>query len=89
VLSAGRPVLRPASTAPLRVRGDGFRPRESVRVTVAATGGEPVTRRVRASGHGRFTVALPRIDAAGGVEGVAAGSRGSHASFQLSSGLGP
>jgi hypothetical protein len=89
VLSAGRPVLRPAATAPFRVRGDGFRPRESVRVTVTPAAGEPVTRRVRASGRGTLVLALPSVAATGGVEGVAAGSRGSHASFELSSSLSP
>jgi hypothetical protein len=89
VLSAGRPVLLPGGGGAFRVRGGGFRARERVRVIVTPTAGAPVTRRVRASGRGTFGLALPGIDPAGGVEGVAAGSRGSHASFQLSSGLGP
>jgi hypothetical protein len=89
VLSAGRPVLVPAAGDPFRVRGGGFGARERVRVVVTPAGGAPVTRRVRASGRGTFALALAGIEPTGGVEGVAAGSRGSHASFQLSSGLGP
>jgi hypothetical protein len=85
VLSAARPVLLPDSTVPFRVRGAGFRPRERVGVTITPTAGAPIARRVRATGHGMFVLTLPPLDAAGGVEGVAAGSRGSHASFQLSS----
>jgi hypothetical protein len=90
VLSAGRAVLLPrAAAGGLGVRGSGFGPRESVRVTVTPAAGEPVSRRVRATGRGTFALALGGIDATGGVEGVAAGTRGSHASFQLSSGLSP
>jgi hypothetical protein len=56
-----------------------------VRVTVTPTGGSGITRRVRANGHGAFTLAFGRVDSCGGMHGVAAGSRGSHASFQFSS----
>jgi hypothetical protein len=85
VLSAARPLLLPDSTVPLRLRGTGFRARERVRVTVTPTVGAPLGRRVRATGRGTFVLTLPALDAAGGIEGVAAGGRGSHASFQLSS----
>ena len=75
----------PSGSNPFRVRGSGFRARERVRVTVTPTGGSGITRRVRANGRGTFTLAFPGIDSCGGVHGVAAGSRGSHASFQFSS----
>jgi hypothetical protein len=79
-----RALLMPSGTDPFRVRGSGFRARESVRVTVTPTGGAGIARRVRANGRGTFTVAFARVDSCGGVHGVATGSRGSHASFQFS-----
>jgi hypothetical protein len=82
---AHRARLVPAVGDPFRVRGSGFRARERVRVTVTPTGGEGISRRVRATGRGTFALAFPGIEACGGVEGVATGSRGSHASFQFSS----
>jgi hypothetical protein len=69
---------------PFRVRGSGFRARERVRVTITPTGGEALTRRVRATGRGTFVLAFSGVQSCGGVEGVAAGTRGSHASFQFS-----
>jgi hypothetical protein len=80
-----RAVLMPAAGDPFRVRGSGFHARERVRVTVTPTGHAGITRRVRATGRGTFVLAFTGIEACGGVEGVAAGSRGSHASFQYSS----
>src|SRR3954471_15522594 len=86
--SAGSPAatrqarLVPSGSNPFRVHGSGFRARERVRVTITATGRAGITRRVRANGRGTFTVAFPGIDSCGGVHGVAAGTRGSHASFQ-------
>jgi hypothetical protein len=77
--------LMPAAGDPFRVRGSGFRPRERVRVTVTPTGGSGITRRVRATGRGTFVLAFAGVQGCGGVEGVAAGNRGSHASFQFSS----
>jgi hypothetical protein len=78
--------LLPASSDPFKVRGSGFRARERVRVTVTATnGGAGVTRRVRATGRGTFVLTFSGIDACGGVEAAASGSRGSRASFQMSS----
>ena len=78
--------LLPASSDPFKVRGTGFRARERVRVTVSATnGGADVTRRIRATGRGTFLLTFSGIDACGGVEAVARGSRGSRASFQMSS----
>jgi hypothetical protein len=83
---AHRAVLAPDGLSPLRVRGTGFRPRERVRVTVTPSAASPIVRRVRANGRGRFVLAVAGVDPCGGVEGAAKGSRGSRASFQLSSG---
>jgi len=83
---ASRARLLPEMGAQFRVRGSGFKPRERVRVTVTRTNSSVgVTRRVRATGRGTFALAFSGVQACGGVEGVAAGSRGSHASFQFSS----
>jgi hypothetical protein len=84
--AARRARLLPASSEPFKVRGSGFRARERVRVTGTATnGGAGVTRRVRATGRGTFVLTFSGIDACGGVEAAASGSRGSRASFQMSS----
>jgi hypothetical protein len=81
-----RATLMPISTGdPFKLRGSGFHARERVRVSVTPTAGEPRVRRIRATGRGTFVLAFSAIQACGGVEGVAAGSRGSHASFQYSS----
>jgi hypothetical protein len=80
-----RAVLMPVVGDPFRVRGSGFRARERVRVVVTPTGRTRITRRVRATGRGTFVLAFAGIEPCGGVEGVAAGSRGSHASFQFAS----
>ena len=73
--------LAPSSITSLKVKGTGFHARERVR----AVSGEAVTRRVRATGRGSFVLSFSGIDACGGIEGVATGTRGSHASFQFSS----
>ena len=80
-----RATLMPVSSDPFKVRGTGFRARERVRVTVTPTGGDAIVRRIRATGRGTFVLGFSGVRACGGVEGVAAGSRGSHASFQYSS----
>jgi hypothetical protein len=77
--------LAPSNFEPLQVRGTGFRAYERVRVTVTASAGEPISHRVRATRRGVFVVSFAGVEACGGIEGVAAGSRGSHASFQSSS----
>jgi hypothetical protein len=79
-----RALLMPVGSDPFRVRGSGFRARERVRVTITPSGHGGVTRRVRANRRGTFTLTFAGIDSCGGVHGVAAGSRGSHASFQFS-----
>jgi len=81
-----RAVLMPVETGdPFRVRGSGFHAHERVRVTITPTGHEPRIRGIRATGRGTFALSFAAIQACQGVEGVAAGSRGSHASFQYSS----
>jgi hypothetical protein len=60
-----------AHRGPRRARGPG--------------GGDAITRCVRATTRGSFVVSFAGIEACGGIEGVATGSRGSHASFQSSS----
>ena len=80
-----RATLMPVSGDPFKVRGTGFRARERVRVTVTPTAGDAMVRRIRATGRGTFVLGFSGVHACGGVEGVAAGSRGSHASFQYSS----
>jgi hypothetical protein len=81
-----RAVLMPVSTGDLfKVRGSGFHAGERVRVTLTQTNGSPRIRRIRATGRGTFVLSFSGIQACQGVEGVAAGSRGSHASFQYSS----
>lgn len=80
-----RATLLPVNGEPFKVRGFGFRARERVRVTVTPTAGHATVRRVRATGRGIFVLAFSGVQACGGVEGVATGTRGSHASFQFSS----
>jgi hypothetical protein len=80
-----RATLMPITGDPFKVRGSGFRARERVRVTVTPSDGDATTRRIRATGRGTFVLAFSGIQPCGGVGGVAAGSRGSHASFQFSS----
>jgi hypothetical protein len=77
--------LAPSSFQPLQVRGTGFRAYERVRVTVTPSAGEAISHRVRATRRGGFVVSFAGVQACGGIEGVATGSRGSHASFQSSS----
>jgi hypothetical protein len=81
--------LVPARLDPLTLHGSGFRRFERVRVTVTPVGGSPTSKRVRANRHGSFRVTFRRVRAGGnGLEAVAAGRRGSRASFQFASGLG-
>jgi hypothetical protein len=86
--TASHAVLRPAKISPLRLQGTGFHAGERVRVTVTSSAGEGVTRRARAGRHGSFTIGFPGIEACGGFEAVARGSRGSRTSFQFSTGIG-
>jgi hypothetical protein len=84
----GRPKIAPAGLEPFRIVGTGFAAHERVRVTVTPSTGEPIVRRVRAGVRGGFTVSFPAVEASGGLEAVATGSAGGHASFQYSTGIG-
>lgn len=86
--SKPRPILLPAGTSPVRVKGSGFHAGESVRVTVTTSAGEGITHRVRVGRGGTFALGFSGVDACGGYEAVARGSRGSRASFQFSSARG-
>jgi hypothetical protein len=76
--------LLPARMSPLELEGTGFHRRERVRVTVTPIGGAPASKRVRADRHGAFHVEFGHVDRCGGIEAVAAGRRGSRASFVFS-----
>jgi len=81
---AERARLMPVSQNPLRVKGNGFRPRERVKLTVVGTA---VRRWVTASSRGSFVVGFPGLDPCNGVTVKATGSRGSRAAFNLSQGI--
>ena len=83
--AARRAVLTPVAGEPFRVHGSRFLAGERVRVTVTPTGRTAIVRRVTASRRGRFVLAYRGIRSCAGVHGVARGSRGSRAAFQLSS----
>jgi hypothetical protein len=72
-----------AAPHPLRVAGRGFAPGERIAVTITPSAGEPVTGHATADADGTFAADFPGVDADGGLEGVAAGSAGGHASFQF------
>jgi hypothetical protein len=69
----------------LKVRGSGFHARERVRLTITPSTQRRIVRHVRATRAGTFVTTFANVEACAGVNGVAAGSRGSHASFQYSS----
>jgi hypothetical protein len=69
----------------LKVRGSGFHARERVRLTITPSTKHRLVRHVRTTRRSRFVVSFANVEACAGVSGVAAGSRGSHASFQYSS----
>jgi hypothetical protein len=77
--------LTASGNDPLKVRGAGFRARERVRLTITPATAGRVVRHVRATTRGTFVTSFSGVEACAGVSGVATGSRGSHASFQLSS----
>ncbi len=68
----------------LKVRGTGFHARERVRLTITPSTRQRIVRHVRATRRGTFVTSFANVEACAGVSGVAAGSRGSHASFQYS-----
>ena len=55
------PSLHLTAATPTTVHGSGFRRRERVRVTLRATPGSTLVRRVRASRAGRFTTTFPAL----------------------------
>lgn len=70
-----------AGTQPLIVHGHGFHKRERVRV-VLRSGGDRVTRHVRATRRGRFSVTFRdpvQAGPCGGLSVTAFGARGGHA----------
>lgn len=81
----GAASLRLADTAPLVLRGAGFKPREQVRIVVKA-GADRRSRTVSANSAGRFLVrfrALGHHPCDGGLVATATGSFGSHARLKL------
>jgi hypothetical protein len=86
---AERATLMPHSLEPLRLKGDGFKRRERVRVVVTPSSGEGRSKRVRAKRDGSFSVTFRGVRPCDGFEGVAVGRRGSRASFQFSALLCP
>jgi hypothetical protein len=84
---SGKARILPLSMNPLRIKGTGFVPRETVRVT-EVSGSAKVTRTVKAGPRGGFVVTLPpraTVDRCNGLLVVAKGDKGSKTSFQLSS----
>jgi hypothetical protein len=77
--------LTASGNDPLKVRGSGFHSHERVRLTITPMTAKRIVRYVRATKRGTFTTSFSQMEACAGVTGAAAGNRGSHASFQLSS----
>ena len=79
------PRLVLASTAPLVLKGSGFKPRESVRLVVAS-GAVTVRRALRASQIGRFNASFTGVTVdrcSGGMSARAIGGQGSSAVAKL------
>lgn len=85
-LSSRPPALRVSGTDPVIVRGNGFRPSESVRVSFSAGAVKRVTH-TRSSSRGLFTVkfnvATPYDPCSGGLLITAHGGTGDRASLKL------
>ena len=77
------PTLRLASLSPFTVRGQNFKPRENVLVTVNA-GRHRAERHVRTSSRGSFVTAFPtiKVDRCTGYVARAIGARGSVATLR-------
>jgi len=75
---AMKPSLRVIGSTPLKVRGDHFRSRESVRLTVGER-----TLRTNANGNGYFVVTIPGSSRCDTVRVLARGSAGSYAVVKL------
>jgi hypothetical protein len=81
--SGSKPALHVASLTPVRVTGTAFRPRERVRVTVAAR--RRAAKTVRASSQGGFTVVFASLaaDPCTSAYVIARGSAGSRATAKV------
>jgi hypothetical protein len=75
---AAKPTLRVVGSAPIKVRGDHFRPDESVRVTNGKR-----SLRTRANGDGFFVVTIPASDRCNTTRVLARGTAGSYAVVKL------
>jgi hypothetical protein len=80
--SNGKAALKMMSFSPLKLRGTGFRPGENVKVRLLD--GPVLTRQVKASTAGAFTVQMPGQLTQCGVTVSAIGDKGSRAGFQFS-----
>jgi hypothetical protein len=76
--TAMKPSLRVISSAPLKVRGAQFRPRESVRLTAGKR-----SLRANANGDGYFVVTIPGGSRCDTLRVLALGSAGSYAVVKL------
>ena len=75
---AAKPTLRVVGSAPIEVRGDHFRPRESVRVSNGKR-----SLRTRANGDGLFVVTIPGSSRCDTTRVLARGTAGSYAVVKL------
>jgi hypothetical protein len=75
---AAKPTLRVVGSAPIKVRGDHFRPDENVRVTNGKR-----SLRTRANGDGFFVVTIPSSDRCNTTRVLARGTAGSYAVVKL------
>jgi len=75
---AAKPTLRVVGSAPIKVRGDDFRPDENVRVTNGKR-----SLRTRANGDGFFVVTIPASDRCNTTRVLARGTAGSYAVVKL------
>jgi hypothetical protein len=73
-----KPSLRVTGSAPLEVRGNHFRSRESVRLTAGKR-----SLRTKANGNGYFVVTIPGSNRCNTVRVLATGSAGSYAVVKL------
>ena len=75
---AAKPTLRVVGSAPVKIRGDHFRPDENVRVTNGKR-----TLRTTANGNGYFVVTIPGSDRCDTTRVLARGTAGSYAVVKL------
>ena len=75
---AAKPALRIMKSAPTKVRGEHFRPREAVRITAGKR-----ALRTTANGNGYFIVTIPGSTRCDATRVLARGSAGSYAIVKL------